>query len=81
MNKETGLPAQVVYQQYPEMDDEIDVSELFNKIWLRRNFIIAFVFIAGVLALGISSVGLLKKFLLATSFRLKYYQMFIIRII
>jgi len=56
MNKETGLPAQVVYQQYPEMDDEIDVSELFNKIWLRRNFIIAFVFIAGVLALGISSV-------------------------
>ena len=61
MNKETGFPPQVVYQQYPDMDDEIDISELFNKIWIRRKFIIAFVFIAGVLALGLSSVGLLKN--------------------
>ncbi len=59
MNKETGLPAQVVYQQYPEMDDEIDISELFNKIWQRRLSIIAIVFIVGVITLGVLSIKLM----------------------
>lgn len=59
MNKQTGLPAQVVYPQYPNMDDEINISELFNKIWLRRKYIFAFVFIVFVITLGLLSVGLL----------------------
>ncbi len=61
MNKETALPPQVSYQQYVEMDDEIDISELFNKIWSRRLFIVAFVFAAAVITLGILSFSLLKN--------------------
>jgi len=60
MNKQSNLPPQVIYQQYPEADDEIDISELFNKIWLRRKSIIASVFIAGVIALGIMSLAMIK---------------------
>jgi hypothetical protein len=58
MNKQANLPPQVVYQQYPEADDEIDISELFNKIWLRRKSIIASVFIAVVIAVGILALNM-----------------------
>ncbi|MBC8508103.1 MAG: hypothetical protein H8D34_24830 [Chloroflexi bacterium] len=56
MNKETAMPTQVVYQSYPDHEDEIDISELFNKIWLRRLFIVAFVFLVGVITAGLLSV-------------------------
>ena len=59
MNKQANLPPQVIYQQYPEADDEIDISELFNKIWLRRKSIIASVFIAAVIAVGILALSMI----------------------
>lgn len=59
MNKETGLPPQIVYQQYADSSDEIDVSELFDKIWNRRKFIIAFVFIICTVVAGIMAVSVL----------------------
>jgi len=61
MKKESDLAPQVVYQQYPDSSDEIDISELFNKIWLRRWFILAMVFIAGVFTAGILAILLLIK--------------------
>ncbi len=59
MNKQANLPPQVIYQSYPEADDEIDVSELFNKIWLRRKFILIWVFIAVVVSTGIMAATML----------------------
>ncbi len=61
MNKETELPAQVIYQQSIENNDEIDISELFSKIWNRRLFIVAFVFAIAVITLGVLSIQLLKN--------------------
>lgn len=61
MNIETELPAQLIYQQPPNMDDEIEISELFNKIWNCRLFIVAFVFAVGVITLGVLSIQLLKN--------------------
>jgi hypothetical protein len=59
MNIKTELPAHLIYQQSPNIDDEIEISELFNKIWNRRLFIVAFVFTVGVITLGVLSMQLL----------------------
>lgn len=37
-------------------DDEIDLNELFEKIWIRRKFIIALAFIALAVAIGIQAM-------------------------
>jgi hypothetical protein len=57
MNKETNLSHPEIYQAYPYPADEVDLSELFDRVWMRRRFIIAFVFISVVLASGISAFG------------------------
>ncbi len=49
---------QVIYQPCPETEDEIDISELFNKLWFRRKSILAFVFLAAVVALGVMSIAM-----------------------
>ena len=59
MNKVTNLPPQFIYQNETNQEDEIDLSVLFNKIWLRRKFIVAFVFVAVVLVSGVMAIKIL----------------------
>ena len=61
MSKESSLPPQVIYQTYNGQDDEIDISVLFNKIWVRRKFILAFVFVLTVTVAGFLAIILLKN--------------------
>gem|GEM_PF-3060617 len=58
MNKETNELHPAMYQTYPYAEDEIDLSELFERVWRRRLFIVAFVFIAVVLASGFFALNL-----------------------
>ncbi len=53
MSVKTELPPpQVIYQAYPEHEDEVDVGLLFSKIWFSRYFILASLFLAVVTTLG-----------------------------
>ena len=59
MNKETNLPPKVIYQNYPDTEDEINISELFDKVWFRRKFIYTFVFVMVCLVAGVLAATLL----------------------
>ncbi len=58
MNKETSVTHPPMYQPYPYEEDEIDLSELFARVWRRRLFIVAFVFVAMVLSSGYFALNL-----------------------
>jgi hypothetical protein len=58
MNKESSLSRPEMYPAYPYPEDEVDLSELFDRIWLRRRFIIALVFVAVVVVSGLSALAL-----------------------
>ncbi len=42
---------------YYRNDDEIDIGQLFTKIWYRKGFIFSFVFISVVMVLGVLSAN------------------------
>jgi hypothetical protein len=58
MNKESSLSRPEMYPAYPYPEDEVDLSELFDRIWLRRRFIIALVFVAVVVVSGLLALAL-----------------------
>ena len=59
MNKESSVNSPAIYQAYPYPDDEIELSELFNRIWRRRLFIVSFVFMVVVFVSGFFALNML----------------------